>query len=789
MSEIKRLRFSEGVSVSSPTNELVEAETLGKHASTAAFVTAKGSAAADGDIFYNTTSDLINYYSDGAWSALVDDDSAQTITNKTIAAGSNTISGLTHGNEVDDPNTGVHGVSGEVVGTNNAQTLSNKDLTAGSNFMAANRLTEGLVPDARIPSSNVTQHVGDIDHDSLLNYVANEHINWEATASATDNFATSGTAATGALGVTGNITVTGTVDGRDVATDGTNQDSHIAASTGVHGVTGSVVGTSDTQTLTNKTITDAGSSLSATRLTEGTVPDARIASSSVTQHEGSINHDALTNFVANEHIDWTSTSSNFSTTGSVTGADITSTGDLKAENDVQIFNPVSGAAFVALRGSTGLGSSYDIELPNVNSTTVGQVLTVASRTSSESVLEWGTVLTNPMDSPGDLIYGASGGTATKLDAGTANQVLQANGAAAPSWTSTPTHTGLTVSSGSSGDTADVNGDELVVEGSANAGISILAGTTSSATLYLGETGFVQADNSANDLFMGGSSTALTLRSGGNVEIPNGDLIVDTNTLFVDASANSVGFGTSTPGGKVHIEESNSGASFDAGADGLIVESSGGTGITIATGTSSLGTLYFADSGGVSRGYMYYNHSGDNMVLGVAGSDFLNVNSVKEFGIATSPSSGYRLNIFSPSTGDAAIPMRMIIDASSGDKTAVDFRDGLNTQCGTIVIDTTNNEVDYNTMSDSRLKTNVQDFNALNIITAATPKSYEKLSNPGTIHYGFLAQDLNLALPQAVKEGGEDENTDPWQVDYSKTTGVLWKAVQELLARIEALENA
>lgn len=35
------------------------------------------------------------------------------------------------------------------------------------------------------------------------------------------------------------------------------------------------------------------------------VPDAFISQSSVTQHEGAIDHDALTNFVANEHIDWT----------------------------------------------------------------------------------------------------------------------------------------------------------------------------------------------------------------------------------------------------------------------------------------------------------------------------------------------------------------------------------------------------------------------------------------------------------------------------------------------------
>lgn len=43
----------------------------------------------------------------------------------------------------------------------------------------------------------------------------------------------------------------------------------------------------------------------ASAVTSGTFDDARIAESNVTQHEGAIDHDALTNFVANEHIDWT----------------------------------------------------------------------------------------------------------------------------------------------------------------------------------------------------------------------------------------------------------------------------------------------------------------------------------------------------------------------------------------------------------------------------------------------------------------------------------------------------
>lgn len=40
-------------------------------------------------------------------------------------------------------------------------------------------------------------------------------------------------------------------------------------------------------------------------VTSGTFADARIAQSNVTQHQAAINHDALSNFVANEHIDWT----------------------------------------------------------------------------------------------------------------------------------------------------------------------------------------------------------------------------------------------------------------------------------------------------------------------------------------------------------------------------------------------------------------------------------------------------------------------------------------------------
>jgi len=59
------------------------------------------------------------------------------------------------------------------------------------------------------------------------------------------------------LTIDGNIIINGNVDGRDISTDGSTLDTHTAASSGVHGLSGTVVGTTDSQTLTNKTITGA----------------------------------------------------------------------------------------------------------------------------------------------------------------------------------------------------------------------------------------------------------------------------------------------------------------------------------------------------------------------------------------------------------------------------------------------------------------------------------------------------------------------------------------------------
>ena len=91
-----------------------------------------------GRVVFLTTDDTV-YWSDGTnWFAIVGALASQSLENKTIDGDLNTITNLFHGQEVDDPTTGVHGVTGDVVGTSDSQTLTNKTLDGA---IVANGLT------------------------------------------------------------------------------------------------------------------------------------------------------------------------------------------------------------------------------------------------------------------------------------------------------------------------------------------------------------------------------------------------------------------------------------------------------------------------------------------------------------------------------------------------------------------------------------------------------------------------------------------------------------------------
>jgi len=151
--------------------------------------------------------------------------------------------------------TAAHGATGAVVGTTNTQTLTNKTIGDTLNFTGAGAMT-----------INSDSHI-------VLTPAAGSSVKWGSNVLATENYVDA--AETAANGYTDAEITTALSTAQGYATtaqsnaetyaDGVagavqdNLDDHTSA-TSAHGVTGNIVGTTDTQTISNKTL---GSDLAA----------------------------------------------------------------------------------------------------------------------------------------------------------------------------------------------------------------------------------------------------------------------------------------------------------------------------------------------------------------------------------------------------------------------------------------------------------------------------------------------------------------------------------------------
>ena len=93
-----------------------------------------------------------------------------------------------------------------------------------------------------------------------------------------------------------------------------------------------------------------------------------------------------------------------------------------------------------------------------------------------------------------------------------------------------------------------------------------------------------------------------------------------------------------------------------------------------------------------------------------------------------------------------------------------------------------------TTSDQRLKENIADAaDAGSAIDAMQVRQFDWKGSEKTQSYGFVAQELHTVFPEAVVEGGANESTDPWGVDYAALVPMLVKEIQSLRARVAQLE--
>ena len=109
-----------------------------------------------------------------------------------------------------------------------------------------------------------------------------------------------------------------------------------------------------------------------------------------------------------------------------------------------------------------------------------------------------------------------------------------------------------------------------------------------------------------------------------------DLNVTTAKIAADAvTPPKTNFFNTDPGnaadqGNLHIKTADSGATVSTNADELVLEGSGNTGLTIASGNTSGGNIFFADDGGAQQGKIQYDHSANTMLFRSNNTDRISI---------------------------------------------------------------------------------------------------------------------------------------------------------------------
>ena len=305
---------------------------------------------------------------------------------------------------------------------------------------------------------------------------------------------------------------------------------------------------------------------------------------------------------------------------------------------------------------------------------------------------------------------------------------------------------------------------------------------------------------------------------------DGDIKFDTDTLFIDSSANRVGIGTNTPTHGLDIVESAD--AFGAritnnsdGSQGLQVRTSDNdTGqfiLDLQSSTSSTGTNYgshfvvdksgkcgigttaplrqlhientsanseiafTAATNGVSsvlfgdgqtgtdvyRGYVQYNHTDDKMLFGVGSAYTMSLNTAANtFGLDfVTYQSPYGMRV--RANGSYSHQEGIVLSTHGNALRWKANMDGSSSQVGAA------NATAFNATSDYRLKENIEDLaDGITKVKQLQPREFNWISDETkTLEDGFIAHEVATVVPSVVR-GSKDEVV-VWQEGEELPDGV------------------
>ena len=286
----------------------------------------------------------------------------------------------------------------------------------------------------------------------------------------------------------------------------------------------------------------------------------------------------------------------------------------------------------------------------------------------------------------------------------------------------------------------------------------------------------------------------------------GEVLVTDGTITIDDTNDRVGIGTSSPSQPLSVYGT------DGSNNTALFTRSGGTTMYAYIDTGSNAGFF---TGSNASGSGFYTNSSDNSVrVMTASSERMRIDSSGNVLVGTnSQVSGETISILKSGANSAAILSK---PSSNTAYYAYVIRNYSNATVGSIY--TNGSTTAFNTSSDYRLKENVVDMTgAIDRVKALQPKRFNFIADEDdTTVDGFLAHEVSDVIPEAIsgeKDATKEEEyevtpaildddgnvvteavmgtrtvPDYQGIDQSKLVPLLTGALQEAIAKIEALET-
>ena len=256
-----------------------------------------------------------------------------------------------------------------------------------------------------------------------------------------------------------------------------------------------------------------------------------------------------------------------------------------------------------------------------------------------------------------------------------------------------------------------------------------------------------------------------------------------------ASDGKVGIGTSSPDGRLHVHTSSAGTVTAAtDANQLVLESTANVGMSFLTGNASVARIKFGDPDSNSSGAIVYAHSEDSMRFNTGGSERMRIRSNGQV-LINSTSIIASDNAYLQVTGGSVTPVAL--RGGTNNYFMAFYKQSNNDLIGSIT-GSSGTATAFNTSSDYRLKENIDyTWDATTRLKQLKPARFNFIADSDNTVDGFLAHEVSSVVPEAITgthNEVDDEGNPVYQgIDQSKLVPLLVKTIQELEARITALE--